>query len=992
MFLLLRTATGRIVFFNFIFLILCCKGYSQSDTTTLERPDAAAQTEQQNKVSLKDAKEISYQAQATVEGLQNLLNYITFSDNVPSELTDVIANSYQTSRNRIFYNKDIIIEDDINPQAMFGKTKDVPAEKYLNDLDLQYEKTADATVAFSNINISPVKKKDYVYVKVQFDAKFGSKYKPDGGTYPTRKREALVRLDNVGASKWQALIVGISFYDTSMMAQDSLNNMQVATDTSSSASVISQEEFDKEKQSFILARQEEEKKQQAIFDEYVNLGNTYISNKQYKEAIEIYEKAKELKPLVPVLDKYLIDARRLAAENTFENYKSKGDKARTERKFNEAIQFYRQAISLKPAESGTLQPDIIALTEKLSIVTSPANKLKAGDVQGAIAECEKVLREHKKEKNQYPELYFIQGMAYQKIAEAKPDDRRDLERSLENLNLAIQYFTFYKDARIARADFLVKYKNDLVSAITDYDMLTSNELDDSPDKPLLFVAKAKLKDKLQNTSDALSDYNQAIRLNKNNPTVFFDKGELLYRTKNGADAQKAFDTAINLNPKYTIAYYYRGLNFIRMHIAYQAGLDFSAAEKLGLDSFHLKAVDSISNEYFARGKGFSGKNDFANADSAYNDALRVRNCNADALHGKAEIRLITGKYRESILLNRQAITCNPNFSDAWFKKGLGHGLIREYDSAVLCFTNAVKSDPANVQAFIERGNTNQVLEKYAAAVEDYSQAIILLQTNIGVAKQSSDKALVKSINDDLSKANLLKGQAQYYLANYSDALISLNKAIDLLETNSEALYYKGLVFYAQGELSRSSKALDDAIKIEPASKYYYANGKTNLKNKKYPVSIANFSLAINTDSVNLLKDKYYLRGFCYFKNKQYTEALADFDVYTKSVIAKTDTDFYADYGVAQLIAGQDSLAVKSFNTAITFSSKNAKALFGLACYDAKSGQADKALELFQKAFSLRMLTKEEIKAPEELFLTEFTKLKANRQKYNELKKASFSSN
>ncbi|RZK14574.1 MAG: hypothetical protein EOO56_24650, partial [Hymenobacter sp.] len=44
----------------------------------------------QDKVSLKDAKEMTYQAQSTVEGLQSLLNYVSFNDNVPSELAEVI--------------------------------------------------------------------------------------------------------------------------------------------------------------------------------------------------------------------------------------------------------------------------------------------------------------------------------------------------------------------------------------------------------------------------------------------------------------------------------------------------------------------------------------------------------------------------------------------------------------------------------------------------------------------------------------------------------------------------------------------------------------------------------------------------------------------------------------------------------------------------------------------------------------------------------------
>ena len=53
---------------------------------------ATAQTNP-DKITRKDAKEISYQAKSTVEVLEALLNYVTFSDNNASSLQDATANT-----------------------------------------------------------------------------------------------------------------------------------------------------------------------------------------------------------------------------------------------------------------------------------------------------------------------------------------------------------------------------------------------------------------------------------------------------------------------------------------------------------------------------------------------------------------------------------------------------------------------------------------------------------------------------------------------------------------------------------------------------------------------------------------------------------------------------------------------------------------------------------------------------------------------------------
>jgi tetratricopeptide (TPR) repeat protein len=974
----------------FFVLFLIGKGYSQSDVLPV-------QTKIDSIITLKEAKEISYQAQATVEGLQTLLNYISFNDNAPSELVDVIANSYKPSRNRIFYDNKIIVEDDINPKSELGSLKDAMIENYLNDFDLQYEKAADASVSFSNITVSNIKKKDYIFVKVKFDAAFGNKYKPDGSSYTPRQREALVRVDKVGNNQWEALIMSISFYNPANSIDGIENNMQINTDTAVDALIVSQSEFEKEKQDFIKQRQEEEKKKKAVFDEYLEMGISYLNNKQYKEALEVYEKAKEIFSMVPVLDKRIIDVKKLISENTFENYKNKGDKAKGERRFNDAVLLYKQAIVLKPEAADILQFDISLLTQKLALFAFPTNKLQSGDYDGAIDECERVLREHKKVKNEYPELYLIMGDAY-KVKGEKTKDKGSFKDALENYSTALQYFPNYKDARLARAKLNIDKMNDLVSAITDYDVLATNEFDDSADKPMFFVAKAKLKDRLSNTQGAISDYEKAISLAPNNPNIYFDFAEYYYRLNNYPFAKKNLDAAIKLNPNFNQALYYRGLANVGLNNSHDAGIDFLKAESMTLNKDQIERIESISNDFLTQANTLFGNHDFDNAELFYDKSLEIRKCNANALHGKAEIRLVKGNefmprisekinsfYKESIDFNNQAITCDSKFSDAYFKKGIAHSKLLEYDIAATSFSNAIQNQADNIQAYFHRGEVYMIQKKYKDASDNYQQLITLLQKNIEEVKKQNDKDLLKNNIEDLTNSYNYCGQAQYFLGDYPNATLNLDISIDRNKTNHDAIYYRGLVDFAQNNYSESVKRFQKANKINSQLKYSYACAKAQFKNKNYSETISDLIIVISSDSTNTFVDKHFLRGLSYYKNKQYTEALNDFDNYNKIEISKTDFEFHAYYGFCQLHLNQDTPAEDHFNFALNLSSTNGWTFFGLACLNAKMGLYDIALDLVEKSFATQSFSKEDIKSEESTFFVEFNKVKENKKKYNLIK-------
>ena len=182
-------------------------------------------------ISNQAATEIKYQAESVVHTLEAVLNSITFNDNSPSETANYINSSFTPNlRNRIFFNENIIIEDDINPQFELGKNRDLEVKSYLNELDLNYQKTPDFSIKFSNIKSSDVKKTNHIFIRVMFDCTFGSRYKINGKVYPMRHREALIRMEPDGKKKWNAFIEGISYYNPASPIDSKDHDMIVSDD------------------------------------------------------------------------------------------------------------------------------------------------------------------------------------------------------------------------------------------------------------------------------------------------------------------------------------------------------------------------------------------------------------------------------------------------------------------------------------------------------------------------------------------------------------------------------------------------------------------------------------------------------------------------------------------------------------------------------------------------------------------------------------------
>ena len=953
----------------------------------------------QQRLTLKDVKQINQEANTIVKDFENVLNLIAFNESTKSEVQDHIANSFKPGgKFRIFYSKNTLIEDDINPDYKLGNTSEANVEKYLNDFDLQYEKGVDNTILFEDILISNVKYRDYFYVRVKFRSKFGSKNTIKQVGYTPTDREALLRMEPQGKGEWKAFFVNINFHNTQNPISATDNDAEVAQDDTENAKAISVEELRIEQEKDLAAREDLRIKRESNFNEFSELANVAISGKRYKEALEYLEKAKENTSLSPILEKKIADTRRLALEYTYENLKNKADLAKSERRFADAITLYKQALSLNSTAFAAIEAEIKPIAKKVEELSLPMSKLDSKDYNGAISLAEGFLKDNKKTKNDFPEFYYILGMANQRLHENTPDSKfRD--KALENYNQAITFFPNYIDARVARANFLVKHKNDATSAIADYDVLTTNLIDLAPNKPIFFAAKAKLKDGLNNQEGAVADYQNAISLSPKTAQYYCDLGELQYRLKQHDQALKNLSAAIVLDPKFIDAYYYRGLNYIELKNPYKAGTDFLASEA-GLDDKKKDIIQQKSDIYLNSGQELLLKGSFVEADTAFNQALAIRNCNSIALFGKAEIRFINAgviklkqpekvyhvKYQEAIDLYKRAIVCNPKYSDAHFKQGLSHFMKSEYDLAIESYQKSIVSDNMNVKSYIEQGNTYQTITKYQNAAEVYAKAASILKINYEATRKNGPKESLPKISADISTANQLNGEALYYAEQYDAAILVLEKALEDDEKNAEAYYYMGLVYNAKRDLSKAIKNYNESLKYEQKFKYYFANGEAYFITGEYENAIKNYNEGIQLDEQYTKKNSYYLRGLSYYKLQKWENSESDFIEYGKTAESAKNVDYFSNLGIVQLYLNKDADAETSFKKALELKSDNAQSLFGLGLFYARAANFEKTNEFMEKAFLTKEILKDQFELEENAFLTDYIKVKANRTKFNQLKK------
>lgn len=897
-------------------------------------------------VSSRDSDEIKLLAKRKVErGLNDLLNVLTFEDLEESQRKAIVARSYaDTIRNRLFYNTDVIIEDDLQPDRPIDQPVDLKVDKYLANLDLFYTKSVDRSVEFSNVKVSAVKERVYPYVKVFYTQLFSGKNNRATAAFRAVPRVAEVRAERVG-KKWTVTIMQVGFPAPGETVDSPINNVTLVEPEApvDSAALLAQQEQAALLQAQLAKEREQEQMALKVYRDYLAKGDKAVAGKDYQGALLAYAQADKLKPsdddILPraKIDRVnrLVNADKIADRERLRDYREKADLARKKRQYADALGYYHKILDKFP-DSTALIAVIKELTQKSAIKTEYDEQYASGQYDKLVDEYDKVI----KRDNTNSDWYLGRAKCYLKL---NKDDRalRDLTKSLE-----LDYANL--EAILARAE-LYRKLNNLPKAVADY----SAYLIIDPKSDDIFSQRAQLRVRTGNLTSADDDFTQAIALNPIESKHHFDRGLLRFRTQKYDLASADFGQAIETAPTQPDAYFFRGLIYAAQKEYGPAGVDFTKAMENKLSDPLMARIDSIATSLYTLGKQANEAKNYDQAIEHLTNALAVRTKLSSALYERGLAYLNRGDYDKTIADMTASIALAPAEEATFSRRADAYMAQMKYDLAAADYKKSATLNPANYAALLGQATALVNLKKYTEAIPPL-MSIKGAQKKI---EKNYTPVFFRDVFYRLATCELATSQYEKAVDDYATALKYDETFAPAYASRAAA--YEGLAKY--------DRAIDDyqrAIDRQPGQpELYFAKGSALEKKGDYKAAIDAFSELMVADTARrLYPQTVFRRGTNYLLAGQYKEALGDLE--TPLVQTNTDvcqSDCWLNTGLAHLYAGQPDAGMPYLARCMKNPTVAPRAAYAMACAYLQKDNETEALTWFEKALSVNVLTSNDVK-------------------------------
>jgi tetratricopeptide (TPR) repeat protein len=215
----------------------------------------------------------------------------------------------------------------------------------------------------------------------------------------------------------------------------------------------------------------------------------------------------------------------------------------------------------------------------------------------------------------------------------------------------------------------------------------------------------------------------------------------------------------------------------------------------------------LASAFHRRGKLFHADEDFTNAIDDFEEAIH------------------TDPRVEEIV--------SPDMALAFFQRGM----LKEHDSAIADFNEALRFHAALDTAFVARGRVYLELARFPAAIEDFARAVEIDRDNLPI------------VQDDYARAHRLRGEQYFDDHQFLDAVVDFKMALEL------------------------DDALAPLVKAS-FSKSHYELALQGLENTRLDDAINHFDHALEVDPAMVVA--LVGRGNCHFQMGALDKAHADF--------------------------------------------------------------------------------------------------------------------
>ena len=265
----------------------------------------------------------------------------------------------------------------------------------------------------------------------------------------------------------------------------------------------------------------------------------------------------------------------------------------------------------------------------------------------------------------------------------------------------------------------------------------------------------------------------------------------------------------------------------------------------------------------------------------------------------------------------------------WYDKGVAYYLAKDYSSAIIAYSEAIKEDPRLLFAYLDRGGCYMNNRDSAHAIADFSKVI--------------------EIDPMMEKAYIRRAIAFVHKRELESAILDLDTAIRINGNNSFSYFYRGELYARKGQLDLAIEDYSHAVKIDGGNEDYYLSRAAayDIKNE-YDLAVRDYStvLALNPNKISA----YLARGNLYFYQKNYELAVSDANAVLE--LQPNNAEAFLNRGISLYYLSNYKLAIRDYDKAIELKYPRLHFLYfykGIA-YE-KNGQFRDAYQAYQLALN-----------------------------------------
>jgi predicted O-linked N-acetylglucosamine transferase (SPINDLY family) len=372
------------------------------------------------------------------------------------------------------------------------------------------------------------------------------------------------------------------------------------------------------------------------------------------------------------------------------------------------------------------------------------------------------------------------------------------------------------------------------------------------------------------------------------------------------------------------------------------------------------SIDAASAFGYALALHRAGR--LAEAKEIYRRIARAKPAHFESRHLLGVVCHQLGDHEEAVRQIGIALKIEPRNAPAYVNRGVVLQHLKRFDEALFSYEQAIAFQPNDPVSLYNRGNVLKELRRLDEAIASYDRAIALNPSyaaalyNRGNALRELkrfDAALTDydtaiALKRDHVEAHLNRGIVLSELRRFDDAIASYDRVIALRPDHVDAVINRGIVLDELMLWDDALATFEQAIKLDAnRAKAFNCRGNTLQKLDRLDEAVASYDRAITIEP--LYAEAFSNRGDALRKQRRFDEALLSCE---RAIALKPDhAEGHINLGIALMETGRFDEALVGYRKAIELEPNDPHAFYNQGIVLEKLSLFDAAVASYEEAIA-----------------------------------------